>query len=144
MHRPSWNTQTIQPLLAFNVAGAVGQVPATEDQLVNWVKENAPPGTAENNIRGCIAFFMAHNGKDSGGGTKYKISGQTIFHASEGKKAKNNGCTIFFIVQPNVKITTANTEYPGKIIAIGQHIDNTAYKIHWKDPICPFGADIRL
>lgn len=136
-HRPSTGALAIQPLRAFNVAGAMGIVAATENQLVDWVATKLPDAD-KTNIRRCVQFFMAHDGKLKGGGTKLKVEGRSVFHDSAGIYGNKDGCTLFFTVSPGVNTQKGDVNYHGMIVAIGRHSSNTDYKIHWKDPSWPY------
>lgn len=110
--------------------------PANLD-INNFIKSKAFINSSDNNINACGSAFTEHNGRTSGGGTKYKIDNRTVFHHSVGKRQKDDGCTIFFYCTqplPNGASTfDASSLNTGAIVGVGQHINNDSYDLSWSD-----------
>ncbi len=68
--------------------------------------------------------ILAHNGRTSGGGTRFNFNGHTVFHISHGKNGKTDGCTVFFIV----------TKEGIQVVGVGVHDTSSSYNLDWYLP----------
>jgi hypothetical protein len=103
-----------------------------ENSLHEWIRDHAPNNTTPSAPKRCATRIIAHPGAGEGG-TNYKYDNRTVFHVSRGDRAKDNGCTVFFVVTERATII---------IIGVGRHLGNTSYDLHWRHPA--WGVSDRL
>ncbi|MCO7223387.1 hypothetical protein [Pleionea sp. CnH1-48] len=90
--------------------------------LTQWILEHENHGMAASNAAQVARGIVSHNGTTSGGGTRFRYNGHTVFHISHGKNGRTDGCTVFFIV----------TKEGVTIVGIGAHAGSSSYKLDWK------------
>ena len=115
------DTPTVQVRVPVYVP-KIFEPPWTETEMRTWIGTVTKRAIDDKNINACVAYVKVHT-HTSGGGTKLKHDGRTVFHISHGQRGSDTGCTLFF-TKDGDRV---------QIVAIGQH-SGDEYPLDWKVP----------
>lgn len=99
--------------------GRFGRMNAAQVQQMLLRKYPNNNAVFRGNLTTCINHVMSNQGNPTG---NFRAGGLPILHTSSG--ARNNGCTLFYIVRPN---NVAN------VVGIGHHVGRQSYRLDWVD-----------